>query len=479
MAKIDNKKIKILLIEDNPGDARLMQEALTEQKGVMFDLEWAESLKTGLEQIGKQSVDLVLLDLSLPDSQGLATFEQIQKHAQGIPVVVLTGLFDESLAMKALQQGAQDYLMKGQMGSELLVRSIRYAIERQRIEEELRKSNDFNASILKAMPFGMVIVDAQGDILYLSERFEAILGKETIGRKCWLVYRDDNTQCYECPLKSEIKIGQVKSIEAENIMGGKIYQIMHIGIMYEGRKAVLEIFNDITERKHIDQMKSDFVALVSHQLKTPVGELSGYIDNMLNGLTGELFGKQKQYLLEMREINSRAYRLITDLLNVSRIERGVISVNLQAVKLQEILTLALRDYLQDISKKGLSLNLENMDQEITVMTDKDKTVEAVSNVISNAVRFTEQGSIVISLRSDDFFGYIDIQDTGKGVLPELLDKLFKREQTLSGCPRPEGGAGLGLYIAKNFMVLQQGDVWVESTGEQGSKFIFRIPIVMV
>ncbi len=473
------KRKKVLMIEDNPGDARLMQEALSEAKDLLFDLEWAEDLAKGLQRVSEGNLDLILLDLSLPDSHGLDTFTRVQSKAQGIPVVVLTGLYDEAVAIKAVHEGAQDYLVKGQGGTDLFLRSMRYAIERQRIEEELRRSNDLNQSILKALPFGMEIVDEKGNILYLSERFESIFGKEAIGKKCWLVYRDDKMQCYDCALKSEIRIGEVKSIESEGIIGGKIFQIMHIGIMYQGKKAVLEIFNDITERRRIEQMKSDFVALVSHQLKTPVGEITGYLDNMLSGLTGELTSKQKQYLREMKEINSRAYRLISDLLNVSRIERGIISVNMQPVKLAEIAQLSVKDYVQDINRRGLLFNVKNDDGDVLVMADKDKMVEAVSNVVNNAVRFTEEGSIGVTLTHDEAFGYIEVMDTGKGILPELLDKLFTRDQTLSGCPRADGGAGLGLYIAKSFMQLQNGDVWVESSADKGSKFTFKIPLVVV
>ena len=471
--------IKVLLIEDNPGDARLMQEALTSTKGATFDIEWIDRLSTSLARVSGSKYDVILLDLSLPDSQGLDTFRIIQKHALGKPVVVLTGLYDEETAVKAVHEGAQDYLVKGQVDGNLLHRSLFYAIERQRIEEELRISNDLNLSIIKAMPFGMDIVSDKGDILYLSDNFQRLFGKESIGKKCWLIYKDDKQQCYNCTLKSEIQIGEVHSIETEGVHGGKIFQIMHIGIIYKGQKAILEIFNDITERKRIEQLKSDFVALVSHQLKTPVGEIRGYVDNMLAGLTGELTEKQKRYLQEMKIVSGRAYRLIADILNVSRIERGVMSVCLQPVALQEIVDAALRDYHEVIAQKGLALGFEGMDQGITVLADRDKCVEALSNVVNNCVRFTDQGGLTVRLRKDMDFGYIEVQDTGKGIAPEVLPVLFTKEQTLSGSPTPEGGAGLGLYITKSFMVLQKGDVWAESVRGEGSKFIFKIPLPVV
>jgi signal transduction histidine kinase len=127
---------KILLIEDNPGDARLIREMLTESIGARFHLECVERLSAGLERLAQGGIDVVLLDLSLPDSQGLDTFLSTHAQVPRVPIVVLTGFDDELLAAKAVQTGAQDYLIKGQVDGHLLARSMRYAIERGRVEEE-------------------------------------------------------------------------------------------------------------------------------------------------------------------------------------------------------------------------------------------------------------------------------------------------------------------------------------------------------
>jgi DNA-binding response OmpR family regulator len=123
--------IKILLIEDNPGDARLIREALSiasEQVAV----DWADRLATGLEKTESGAFDAVLLDLSLPDSRGLETFERVHRHAPALPVVVLTGLDDQDLALRAVGQGAQDYLVKGTVKPDAILRVVRFAIERSK-----------------------------------------------------------------------------------------------------------------------------------------------------------------------------------------------------------------------------------------------------------------------------------------------------------------------------------------------------------
>ncbi len=133
-----DKHIKVLLIEDNPGDAQLIKEMLAEARGIVFDLKCAEKLSTGLERISMGGIDVILLDLSLPDSQGFETFVKVYSQIPNMPVIVLSGLDDEELAVKAVQEGAQDYLVKGQVDSNLLVRSIRYAIERKQSEYRTR-----------------------------------------------------------------------------------------------------------------------------------------------------------------------------------------------------------------------------------------------------------------------------------------------------------------------------------------------------
>ena len=135
---MDDKPIRILLIEDNPGDVRLIREMLAEAATTGFDLVCADRLSTGLERLLQGGIDILLLDLGLPDSQGVDTFTKVHGEAPEVPIIVLTGLDDDVVAVTSVGAGAQDYLVKGQMDSNLLVRSIRYAIQRQRMQAELR-----------------------------------------------------------------------------------------------------------------------------------------------------------------------------------------------------------------------------------------------------------------------------------------------------------------------------------------------------
>jgi signal transduction histidine kinase len=139
---MSSDRIVLLLIEDNPGDVRLIQEFLTEAKGFQLNLEVANSLSEGCEYLATKNVDIILLDLSLPDSSGLDTLLRVQVAAPNKPVVVLTGFLDDELGLEAVSRGAQDYLVKGQVDGSLILRSIRYAIERQRMDYDLRRRTE-------------------------------------------------------------------------------------------------------------------------------------------------------------------------------------------------------------------------------------------------------------------------------------------------------------------------------------------------
>lgn len=137
---MEKDKINILYIEDNPDDVAIIDEMLEEKFDMAYSLAHADLLATGLERLGQGGVDIILLDLSLPDSHGFTTFQEVKKRAKNLPVIVMTGLDDESTARKTVQEGAQDYLVKGQVNANLLMRAIRYAIERENLVVKLREA---------------------------------------------------------------------------------------------------------------------------------------------------------------------------------------------------------------------------------------------------------------------------------------------------------------------------------------------------
>lgn len=190
---MEDSALKILLVEDNPGDARLLREMLSDvDTSKQFDLTHVERLSDGLQCLSEQSFDVVLLDMLLPDSSGLDTVESVQAQTPDVPIIVLTGVFeDEKPALEALKAGAQDYLFKDQIDGYLLVRSIRYAIERKRVQEAVRSSEEFVRNIVEGS-FDMIIaIDENREIIVSNNGADTPFGydlREVLGKPIKIFY---------------------------------------------------------------------------------------------------------------------------------------------------------------------------------------------------------------------------------------------------------------------------------------------------
>ena len=119
--------------------------------------------------------------------------------------------------------------------------------------KNINKISEFNEAFLKVIPFGLDIVDCAGNVLYMNEKLKSIVGKNAIGKKCWELYKDDKKQCKDCPLKKKIEPGKAATVESENLLGGRTFLITHTPMIYEGKKAMMEIFQDTTERKKLEE----------------------------------------------------------------------------------------------------------------------------------------------------------------------------------------------------------------------------------
>ncbi len=172
-------EIKVLMIEDNLGDARLINEMIKEVSGVTVKLEHSLRLSTALEKIKQEKIDVVLLDLGLPDSNGLNSVTRIMEVSKTLPIVVLTGFEDDDIGMKAVKMGAQDYLIKLQIDSNLLVRCLRYAIQRKKMELSLQQNN----RIISAISDFIVFLDRNGTVLNLDGDHKIYFGNADVQSK--------------------------------------------------------------------------------------------------------------------------------------------------------------------------------------------------------------------------------------------------------------------------------------------------------
>jgi signal transduction histidine kinase len=177
----------------------------------------------------------------------------------------------------------------------------------------------------------------------------------------------------------------------------------------------------------------------------------------------------------MRGIGEENYRLISDLLSLSKIERGVLQAELGPESLREIVELTARDYADFIREKGLDFISSGPDLEIRVLVDKYKTVEALRNILNNAFKCTDHGSITLTWSSNGGDAVVEIQDTGIGMDEATLKGLFRKSRVL-GPEAGRSGAGLGLYIAKSFLDMQNGAISVVSECGKGTTFRIKLPL---
>jgi PAS domain S-box-containing protein len=258
-----SERIKVLLVEDNPGDARLLQLTLSEVSSAHFDLTCVDLLHKAMESLAKEPFDAVLLDLSLPDSQGFDTFTKLHQRFPEVPIVVLSGLSDETFALRAVQEGAQDYLVKGQVnGADLISRSLRYAIERRRTQEALQESEERFRSAFDSAAIGMALVSLEGSWLQVNRALCEIIGyseQELLATNCYHVtHPEDRKKTYTC-MHQMLSHG-VRSRQLEkryfHKLGHIVWVLLNISLVRNAQGEPLYFVNqiqDITVAKHQEE----------------------------------------------------------------------------------------------------------------------------------------------------------------------------------------------------------------------------------
>ena len=363
--------IKILLIEDNPGDVRLIREMLSET-GTRYNIECVDRLSKGVERLTSEGIDIVLLDLGLPNSKGFDTFSKMSEYASKLPIIVLTGLNDEEIGSRTIRNGSQDYLVKGQIDRRLLTRSIRYAIERKRLEEDMRKA-------------------------------------------------------------------------------------------------------EATQK--LMKLKDQFISAVTHELRTPLVSIKGYVDDIVSGEMGEIPEKIASHLEVAKRNTDRLINLVNDLLDIRRLESGRFELNLEYMDLREVVDNCSREIQPSIKSKSQNFITKLPDMPLMVQGDSIKLSQAVMNLLSNATKFApEGGKITLRVKMGKGFFKIQVSDTGIGIKKQDLEKVFEPFTTIEK-PTYIKGTGLGLSVTKGLIEAHGGKIWVESEGEgKGATLTFTLPV---
>ena len=275
-----NELLRILIVEDNPADADFIQEMMPETGPVRFQFESVSRLSEAIARMERKGIDLILLDLSLPDSLGLPTLHQVRRAAPEVPVVVLSGNNDQDLAVTAVQAGAQDYLVKGQINGNRLVRAARYALERKRLEDALRQSAERHLSILRTAMDGFWRVDMQARLLEINQTYCQMSGyteQELLAMKISDLEAVESMSDTAAHLKKVMEHGAGRFESSHRRKDGTCFPV-EVSVQYQPVEGgVLVVFlRDITERKRTADERERLIGELQKAL-AEVKTLSGLL----------------------------------------------------------------------------------------------------------------------------------------------------------------------------------------------------------
>jgi len=233
------------------------------------------------------------------------------------------------------------------------------------------------------------------------------------------------------------------------------------------------------EIEKIDKAKSEFISIASHQLRTPLTAIKGYISMILEGTYGQLTEKQSKPLGNVYQSNERLIRLVNDLLNLSRLDAGKIEFSPEMNSLEEMVSSIVEELRINAEKKGLYMKMVKPSEPLPeIMVDQDKLRQVILNIVDNAIKYTREGGITLELKKLNAEEEIRVSDTGEGMDETELNSLFQMfSRSTAGTQLHAEGAGLGLYVARQFVEMHGGKIWAESKGKgKGSTFVIQLPI---
>jgi PAS domain S-box-containing protein len=504
--------LNILLIEDNPGDVRLLQEILREVTTTRCQIVPVMTLAMAIEKLSdvaeanSHSFDIILLDLSLPDSQGIASFMDLRDRSGNIPIVVLTGLDDEKLAILAMQQGAQDYLIKGRVDSSLLLRSMRYAIERERTEAALRQAkNELEQRVIERThdlqttqdslrdalhqvnfhfensPLAAIEWDRDFRVVRWSASAQRIFGwssAQVLGKRLgeWKFVAEEDSERI-----SQVMRRFISGTETSNVTinrnycqdGTIVYCEWYNSVLLDDAGKMESVFSlalDVTHRHQVERMKNEFVAIVSHELRTPLTSIYGSLKLLDSGILKNEPVKEKRLLTIAVESTDRLMRLVNDILDIERIESGTVQMLKSVCNVTDLMAKVVDQIDPLIEEAGIKLSIS--DQGGNVWVDADRMIQTFTNLISNAIKFSPKGSTIWFTASKQAGQMLfQVRDQGRGIPPDKLSIIFERFQQVDASDARSGeGTGLGLAISRSIIEQHGGHLWVESVLGEGSTF---------
>jgi PAS domain S-box-containing protein len=498
--------IRALFIETAADHNQELDESLASMD---IDVQWVETLKEALEKIEQDNVDVVWLNTTLPDSNGLEAMQAIRKKNRALPIVVVNDIENKAMALQILRAGAQDYLTKGALSDKAIARCLRYAIERHRLRyEQLLEGEHSTRLILENSLQAFLAIDKNGIILDWNLRAEGLFGwtrQEAVGKHIAELVRPSPTRdAYLKDLKTTL------SDSPEGILNKRmeVYALHKDGHYFSIEFGFFRIkdkydyfyctfVNDITERKEIENkrkqlneeleemvqerttalMRSNeelqqFAKIASHDLQEPLRAVEGFAKLLDRRYRDKLDTVGVQFLEFILDGVVRMQKLIQSVLEHSSISTD--KKEIQPVEVSSVLKEVMKNLNLAIKESKATIIYGDLP---LVAVERLQLIQLFQNIISNAIKYASDERppyIIISAEKSVDEWLFSIRDNGIGIDNKYAERIFDMFARLHGRVK-YSGTGMGLAICKKIVTAHGGRIWMESELGEGSIFFFTLP----
>ncbi len=352
----------------------------------------------------------------------------------------------------------------------------------ERIIAEKRKSE----VIVESISDGLIVTDAQMNIIHVNKVIAALFGcneTEAQGQPVTALIRDERVIAL---IREASKSDDEAKELRENILqfngGGKqlFFRPKVTRIFDDGGRlyGVVTLLQDVTQFKELDRMKSDFIATVSHEFRTPVTSINMSVDILNQGILGPLNERQKELINAAKEDCQRLTKLARELLQLSKLESGRLQLRNEDLDVKALIELSFRQLQLQFQEKNVTLAVDIPASLPHLMADEQQFTWVITNLVTNALKYTNAGGrVTVCARDEDGSLRVDVTDTGQGISPENLETIFdKFVQVKQSSDTTPGSVGLGLAIAREIVEMYGGRIWAASVPGQGSTFSFTLPL---
>jgi two-component system, OmpR family, phosphate regulon sensor histidine kinase PhoR len=460
----------------------------------------AENGAQGIDQIQKHSekIGVILLDLMMPGMSGMEVLDQVRGIDPSLLVIVITGYATVESAVEAMKKGAYDFIAKPFTPDQLRL-VVRRALERRSLQKEaefLRQERERSLrdiatekskikTIINCMGDGVLVCDQEGCVVLSNPAANRILktSEDSLLRH----------YLHQCNIHPELSHTIMESLRAKDRPYTSVSQELSVGesgeIFLRAHTAPVRndlgetmgsvtVLQDISHLKELEKMKSEFIAMVTHELRAPITVVEQQLSVILNKLAGELTGKQEEILLRAKERTRGVLTLIKDLLDLSKIEAGKMVQYKEPIDLKGVVSKVMDLISMEADQKKIDLQFTGSPQTCVIHADRNNMEEIFTNLLSNAIKYTpEQGKVWVTLDEERGFVKVTVSDNGIGIKREDLLRIFDRfYRVKSAETRQIVGTGLGLSIVKSMVDAHLGSISVESEVGKGSMFTLLFPI---